>query len=98
MIGGNEKDNCYSNVEKSGAIFFKRGMNQDLLNNYYSASDILKDMAPQVSPEFRGLGISVLEALFFGLPVVSRSLDYVKDINTDNLGIAPKTQIDALML
>ena len=59
-------------------------MNQDLLNNYYSASDIYA--APQVSPEFRGLGISVLEALFFGLPVVSRSLDYVKDINTDNLG------------
>lgn len=72
LIGGSDNDELYSYAKTLGVDIFERQPNE-LMPFFYSASDITL-LPISKALEWRGIGVSILESLACGTPVVAGTL------------------------
>jgi glycosyltransferase involved in cell wall biosynthesis len=97
LIGGHKEDPLYQAAIKSGAIIHLR--EEDMpLNLFYCASDVYLILVKESINflKFGGIGMSSLESLACGTPVVSFSLRNFPSTDIDKVGIIPES-IDAVL-
>jgi len=73
LVGGSENDALYAYAKTNGAIIFSRQPNE-LMPDFYSASDVT--LLPGTKPlnDWGGIGIAVVESLACSTPVVAGTL------------------------
>lgn len=91
LVGGAEADELFENVSRSGA-HWRPFLPHERVLLYQRAADLY------LSPFFvyGGFDVSVMEALSFGVPVISRLLNELPQPDRDHMGI-PVTEPDALV-